>query len=77
MHAVHLKMSNSPGLTDSEGSDDSEGDGVKNNVRQVAHGICEALNVGAIVLSLQQARHNIRQMSLRQLSLRLRPAVCV
>ena len=63
LHAVHLARSSSPSLTDGKGSDDSEGDGVQNNVRQVAHGICQALNVGAIVLTLQQVRHMIQQIS--------------
>ena len=38
-----------------EGPDDAICDDVQHNIRQVHHDICETVNVGAIVLRLQES----------------------
>ena len=38
-----------------EGPDDAICDDVQHNIRQVHHDVCETVNVGAIVLRLQES----------------------
>ena len=45
----------SPVFGHSEGSDDTVGDDIQHDVRQVRHGVCEAVTVTAIVLCLHNS----------------------
>ncbi len=45
----------SPICSLSEGPDDAICDDIQHNIRQVHHDVCETVNVGAIVLRLQES----------------------